>query len=129
MSNKINKLRQKEANKLFKIKPSKFEPINLLEATSVPSWMTRAYKNNRYVVMIDDCAFMKGGTRAIKALIQKHDGLPITNHWREMQNIKNEVFGKEVMAIEYYPKESELIDEANIYWLFIFEDGIIPTLK
>ena len=63
---------------------------------------------------------------AIQVLIQTNDDKPIVNHWREMQNIKNEIFGSEVMAIEYYPAESELIDFHNIYWIWIFPDGVIP---
>ena len=64
---------------------------------------------------------------ATKALIQKHDNLPITGHWSELQKIKNEIFGEETTAIEYYPANSRLVDEANIYWLWIFPDGIIPV--
>lgn len=65
---------------------------------------------------------------AIQALIQSHADEPIKNHWSEIQRIKNEIFGKEVTAIEYFPAESELIDHYNIYWIFIYPDGVIPKL-
>lgn len=91
-----------------------------------PAWMTRAYRNNRYVVMINDNAQMTGGITAIKAMVQTHDDKPIKNHWREMQAIKNEVFGREATAIEYYPPESELIDQANIYWLWVLPGHALP---
>lgn len=65
---------------------------------------------------------------AIQVLIQNHTNTPIVNHWREIQRIKNEVFGPEVMAIEYFPAANELIDTHNIYWIFIFPDGMIPKL-
>lgn len=92
-----------------------------------PKWMTRAFANNRYVVMIDDHSPTTNGT-AIRAMIQKTNDTPILNHWSEIQKIKNELFGKEVTAIEYYPKESELVDQHNIYWLWIFPEGTIPTM-
>lgn len=68
--------------------------------------------------MIDDNARLMGAS-VIKAMIQRHDDKPIPGHWRQLQNIKNELFGTESVAIEVYPRESELIDDANIYWLHI----------
>ena len=115
----------REAKKLFKKPPGPLIEIPL-SITPHPGWMTRAYKNNRYVVMIADNVPMTGGIMATRVMVQRHDDSPIPNHWREMQAIKNEIFGPETMAIEYFPPESELIDYANIYWLWIFPDGVIP---
>lgn len=89
-----------------------------LSKTDHPKWMTRAYKNSKYIVMIDDYA-STNGFDAIKVMVQTHDNKTIENHWRELQNIKNEIFGEEETAIEFYPPESELVDEANIYWLWV----------
>jgi len=113
------------AKKLFKKPPGKFEQINLAERPH-PEWMTRAYSNNRYVVMINDNASMSNGVTAIKAMVQRHDDTPIPNHWREMQLIKNEIFGHETTAIEFYPATSKLVDVANIYWLWVFPENILP---
>lgn len=119
-------LRKAAAEKQFK-KSAKFEQIDISECRpgTVPGWMTRAYKNNMYVVMINDNAVTTHG-KAIRAMVQKHDDTPFINHWSVMQAIKNEIFGKETTAIEYYPSESELIDHHNIYWMWIFPDDIIP---
>ena len=68
--------------------------------------------------MINDNASIKGVT-AVKAMVQRHDDKPIPGHWRQLQNIKNELFGTESTAIEFYPPESELEDVANIYWLWV----------
>lgn len=102
-----------------------FEQIDLTTAEYIPDWMTRAFKNNRYIVMIDDNRKTTHGT-AICAMVQKTNDTPIVNHWSEMQKIKNEIFGAETTAIEYYPAESELIDHHNIYWLWIFPNDLIP---
>lgn len=105
------------AKKLLRLPPGKFEPVDL-DNRQHPGWMTRAYKNNRYVVMIEDNAKYKG-IPTIKAMVQRHDDKPIPGHWRQLQNIKNELFGSESTAIEFYPPETELEDYANIYWLWV----------
>lgn len=119
------KAQMKEAKKLLRKPPGKFVPVDLNEYPA-PPWMTRVFKNNRYVVMINDNAPMTGGITAIRAMVQRHDDKPIPSHWREMQAIKSELFGPEVLAVEYYPPESELMDCANIYWLWIFQDDFMP---
>ena len=117
--------RNKIAEKHFKKPEGKFEPIDLNTATFIPKGMTRAFRNNRYMVMIYDESKTTKGT-AISCLVQKLNNTPILNHWSEMQRIKNEIFGKEVTAVEYYPKESELQDVHNIYWMWIFPEGVLP---
>jgi hypothetical protein len=110
----------KEARRLFKLPRGEWEKVPL--SASAPSWMTRCFINNRYCVMIDDNGDLPiFSCDAIKAMVQKHDDTPIQNHWREMQRIKNELFGAESVAIEFYPKQSELVDHANIYWMWVIE--------
>jgi hypothetical protein len=41
--------------------------------------------------------------------------------WSHKQRIKNEIFGHDVQAIEIYPPEGDLIDGANMYWLWIMD--------
>ena len=41
--------------------------------------------------------------------------------WAEKQQIKNELFGKNRVAIEVFPTEDRLIDTADIYHLWVFE--------
>lgn len=113
------------AKEEFKQPVSEFVELNLSESPFVPNGMTRAFRNNRYTVMIYEKARVSTGY-AIRAMIQRHDDKPIPNHWSEMQKIKNKVFGEEIMAIEYYPAQSELVDQHNIYWLWLFEKGEIP---
>jgi len=117
--------RKSAAREAFKKPAGKLEPCDLDNVSRIPPGMTRAFRNNRYTVMIFDNKPTTAGP-AVCALVQRHDNEPIPGHWREMQNIKNEVFGREVTAIEYYPAESELLDTHNIYWMWIFPEGIIP---
>jgi hypothetical protein len=43
--------------------------------------------------------------------------------WAEKQRIKDEIFGKEATAIEVFPSETELVDEANMYHLWVLPEG------
>ena len=43
--------------------------------------------------------------------------------WRHFQEIKNELVGKEVEAMEMYPAESRLHDSVNQYHLFCLPKG------
>jgi hypothetical protein len=43
--------------------------------------------------------------------------------WSDKQRVKNELFGAERTAIEVFPAESELVDQANMYWLYILPEG------
>lgn len=66
---------------------------------------------------------------AVRLMIQRLDDKPL-HQWYFLQRVKNEVVGKDVWAVEYYPPESELVDEANVYWLFCFEEeGALPIPK
>ena len=113
-----------KANKLLKLPPGKFEKIDL-SIREHPDFIDRAYINNRYVVMISDNQKI-GNQTAIRAMIQRHDDKPIPNHWTEIQSIKNEIFGLEEVAVEFYPRQRRVVDCANIYWIWIFQKGILP---
>lgn len=122
---KQDKERKKKARNLYKNSETFFEKIDLNEAEHIPPGMSRAFRNNRYTVMVYDNQKTTKG-EATSVLIQKLDNTKITNHWSEIQRIKNEIFGKETPAVEYYPAESELINDHNIYWIWIFPEGVLP---
>lgn len=119
-----SKVQKAVAKKLLKKPRGKLELIR--GGARRPIWVTRAYANNRYTILIDDKAQMTHDVTAILAMVQRRDDKPIPNHWREMQAIKNELFGVEATGIEYYPAESELEDEHNIYWLWILPENVLP---
>ena len=118
-------LRKKAAQKEFNKPVTKFEEIDLSKVSFIPKGMTRAFRNTRYTVMVYDNSKVSTGT-AIRVMVQKHDDTVIFKHWSEMQKIKNEIFGEETTAVEYYPAKSKLINDHNIYWFWIFPDGVLP---
>lgn len=70
--------------------------------------------NNRYVVITRD---YDDGMTWIS--IRHRNRKPIRD-WRHFQRIKNELCSPEREAIEIYPAESRLVDEANQYHLWVF---------
>lgn len=40
--------------------------------------------------------------------------------WNEKMMIKNELFGEDRFAIEFYPKQKDLVDVADVYHLWVF---------
>ena len=121
---KSNKTRYTSVLAQFQKQETEFKEVDLAEREH-PAWMTRCFRNNKFIVTIDDNRKVSTGT-AIVALVQNHLNTPIANHWSEMQRIKNEIFGENTVAIEYYPAQSMMIDRANIYWMWVFPDGVLP---
>jgi hypothetical protein len=59
---------------------------------------------------------------ALHISFHRHDRAAIRD-WRHFQAIKNECAGPERTAIEIFPPESQLIDQANEYHLFVLPEG------
>lgn len=84
----------------------------------------RVFRNNRYQVhvrgMQNDAIAAAGipGGRILHLSIKRVDRGPIVRDWRIIQRIKNEIVGEECEAVEIYPAESRLVDEANQYHLW-----------
>ncbi|GIO36906.1 hypothetical protein J41TS12_17670 [Paenibacillus antibioticophila] len=77
--------------------------------------LDRAYSDGKYVVMTRPVETEWG--QVVHACIRNADNTDIP--WAEKQRIKNELLGKERIAIEVFPKESELVDQANMYHLWV----------
>lgn len=84
---------------------------------------TQCFVNEVYQVNIQEIKDTDGRPWMYLS-IKRRDKKPI-HDWRALQRIKNELVGEEYEAIEIYPRESELIDEANQYHLWVMEKGRI----
>lgn len=80
--------------------------------------LDRAWSNGRYAVMSRELSTNLG--RITHAFIRNAAGRDIS--WKDKQEIKNKIFGKEALAIEVFPPESQLVDEVNAYHLWILHD-------
>ncbi|MGG5368386.1 DUF7694 domain-containing protein [Enterococcus sp. DIV0240a] len=82
--------------------------------------MDRGYTDGNFAVLVRTVETEKYGP-VLHAAIRNVENTDIP--WCEKQRIKNELFGTEREAIEFFPRESELIDEANMYHLWVFPPG------
>lgn len=114
-----NFLRQEAKRVVTQATSKKWTPWEECIADDMP--FTRAVKNNHYVVMFMHSTPSRFGD-VQRILIRDNLERPIHN-WQDFQRIKDELFGKESVAIEFYPKRSELIDDANIYHLWVLPEG------
>lgn len=84
--------------------------------------LDRVYKrnDNQVVCMMRDLQTDWGKVTHLTITAQERPG------WLEKQSIKNDLFGKESVAIEVFPKESELVNNASMYHLWILHDKQLP---
>lgn len=82
--------------------------------------MNRAWTDGEFAVMSRTITTEWGEVEHV--CIRNLDSTDIP--WREKQRIKNELFGDERIAIEVYPKESELVDAANMYHIWVLPKGM-----
>ena len=61
------------------------------------------------------------GHRVTRAMIRRNDAEPIYS-WSDLQRLKNEIFGESARAFQMFPAQDELVDVANMYWLWVIED-------
>lgn len=100
-------------------------PANLL-----PSWGTllRATRNDFYSVQVYRLGSEWG--EIVHLAIRRHDAHPDIP-WAHRQRIKDEIAGSERTAIEVFPAAADLVDEANLYHLWVLPlDRSLPfTLR
>lgn len=78
------------------------------------------WSNNRYVVLQYERQSEWGEITHLA--IRRLDG-NVTRSWADLQRIKNELTGAERTAVEVFPPESELLDGADMFHLFVLEEG------
>lgn len=81
------------------------------------------YVNHLYQVIWYDEGGEEGdpGPEMIHLSIKRRDNGAIVD-WRHMQQIKNELVGREHDGIQLFPAESRLLDTANQYHLYVFHN-------
>jgi hypothetical protein len=80
---------------------------------------TRWMANSIYVVLVQVAQDVPPFGLVVQLSITTHDQ-QARHDWREMQRIKNELVGENVEAVELYPSENRMVDNANWYHLFCF---------
>ncbi|NOT86557.1 MAG: hypothetical protein HOP03_00070 [Lysobacter sp.] len=81
--------------------------------------------NNEYIV--EKFFITNHGAFNYRLAIKRLDN-GLIRSWRTLQDIKNSIVGEDVVAVEIYPRESDVTDTANIYHLWVFKDGLSPNV-
>lgn len=99
------------------IPPFEYLRKHNIESSSWFSKMTNGWINETYFV----CSRYIAEHNIEHVAICRKDGNIVT--WSEKQIIKNDLFGEDRIAIEIYPPVDELIDDNNVFHLWVYEKG------
>jgi len=79
-----------------------------------------AYLNDFYSVQVYHVETDWG--QVTHAIVREHEEREPP--WRDLQRIKNELFGSERVAVQVYPRVTEVVDQANLYHLWLLPVGM-----
>lgn len=77
--------------------------------------ITRAFFNDCYSVQFYDVLTDMGLVQHLIVRAQLGGEPP----WRDMQRIKDELVGTEAYAVQVYPRASDVVDQADVYHLWV----------
>jgi hypothetical protein len=83
------------------------------------------WANNFYIVVVRECPDATPDGPLVWLSIKSRDNA-VLHDWRDLQRIKNELVGPEVEAVELYPAESRLVDNADNFHLWCFPGYRFP---
>lgn len=79
----------------------------------------RVHRNLIYVVLVRPLQLPDGTGHHLAIRTASQAEPP----WRDKQRIKNELFGDESLAVQVMPAESQLVDAADMYHMWILPEG------
>jgi hypothetical protein len=94
------------------------ESYNRLKADEI--WVNDLYQVN--IARGDNVPNNMFGVPMIHLSVKRRDKKPI-HDWRHMQTIKDSLVGPEHEGFELYPSATRLVDTANQYHIWVFEDA------
>lgn len=83
--------------------------------------VTETWVGSIHTVMVAPIATEWG--EVLHLFVRRHDS-KAERSWPTLQRIKNELVGPERVAVEVFPAASQLVDEANMYHLWVLPDGM-----
>ncbi len=83
-------------------------------------------KNSEYI--IEKHHIVDGHPFEYRLAIKRADKKTI-HSWSLFQEIKNQLVGEDVVAIEIYPEQSKVTDTTNMYHLWVFKAGYNPRVS
>ncbi len=58
--------------------------------------------------------------------VRRHDAGTNRLTWDELMMIKNEMLGEDALAIEIFPRNCDVVNEANVRHLWELPEGFLP---
>lgn len=89
--------------------------------------MTEIFSNATHTVMMTPLKFATDINGWVHLSIRRNDRAAESD-WRIMQRIKNELVGQEREAVQIFPCNSRIVDEANQYHLWVAPVGNVFDL-
>ena len=122
MNRQMRRASAKIGRSMMKLPVNEFEDITV-EARmktqfALSNYPDKVWKNNHYSVQLFRRDRVMFGVQMDKLMIRRHDAEKI-KEWHDLQEIKNRIAGVESVAFQVFPPKSQLVDVANMYWLFI----------
>jgi len=99
-----------------------WDRIDLPHGIPGTGWCRRiryAYRNQLYAVLVRPVPTQEG--EVLHCAIRTASNLEPP--WRDKQRIKDELFGTERVAVEVMPARSNLVDEADMYHMWVLPEG------
>jgi len=81
--------------------------------------LTRVFRSKHRVALVFDKAMSPQMQPCIKVMCRDIGSSKLG--WADLQKIKNEIFGLDAWGIQYLPPQKEVVDQANMYWFYLFE--------
>tara|TARA_R100001015_G_C4635048_1_gene203269 strand:- start:9449 stop:9997 length:549 start_codon:yes stop_codon:yes gene_type:complete len=107
--------------------PRDFKRAKLNHLLNTECWYSAdgKYKVAKAICKYGDCNFVvhKEGWEIIWLSIRINNGEDHLRDWRDFQEIKNDLAGRNREAVEVYPDENKLVDEVNTYHLWVYPEG------
>lgn len=82
----------------------------------------RIWLNSRYQVEIRFAGIFPIYGEIYEMSIKRRDKEALYD-WRDIQRIKNDLFGSNTTAVQLFPPERHLVDTANQYYFYVFADS------
>ncbi len=58
--------------------------------------------------------------------VRRHDGRTNRLTWDELMMIKNDMLGEDVFTVEIFPRDCDVVNEANMRHLWELPEGVLP---
>ncbi len=101
-------------------------PYTLIAQAEAPD-IDAVYTDDDNEYIIEKFFITKRGVFNYRLAIKRLDK-ELIRSWRTLQDIKNSIVGEDAVAVEIYPRESDVTDTANIYHLCVYKEGLSPNV-